>query len=670
MPSQRPIAAEDLLALRFASDPQISPDGTRVAFVLTTIDREASTYRSAVWMAPIEGGPAQIFTAGARRESSPRWSPDGRWLAFVSDRSDPRPQLHVIPAHGGEARRLATLPGGVSELAWAPDSRHLAVVSRTGLETEADPNKPPRFRHLTRLKHRYDGEGYFDGSRKHLFVLGLDEPEPRQLTAGDWDDVNPAWSPDGTRLAFASNRSPERDLNNVADLWVVAAAGGEPARVTRSRGPAAAPAWSPDGEWLAFVGQARPNDYAANWGIWLVQAGGGEAVELTAEFDRSVGSDLLTDTRDHAPSPIPTWTTDGRSLYFLASDQGDTHLYRVDLDGPQVTRLVAGPRQIMSFSLAADGQIIAFDASEPTNPGDLWAVSADGLHERRLTEVNQHLLAEVELAEPEAFRYPSSDGELLDGWLLKPPGFQAGQRFPLVLQVHGGPHALYGNTFMHEFQLLAARGYLVLYANPRGSRGYGQTLAEAVRGAWGSQDYEDVLAAVDWALEQGYADPARLGVCGGSYGGYMANWIVGHTDRFGAAVAERSVANLFSMYGTTDIPGFAEYEWLGPWWEQPELYRRLSPLTYAQQVRTPLLILHSEQDLRCPIEQAEQLFVALKRLGRTVEFVRFPEESHNLSRSGRPDRRLERLARIAGWFDRYLGVEIGGGLEPARSMHE
>lgn len=653
--NRRLMTAEDLLAMRFVSDPQLSPDGARVAFVLKDIDREANEYRSAIWIVSTLVGQPEAFTSGARREQLPRWSPDGRMLAFVSDRETARPQLYVMPAEGGEARRLTQLAGGVSEVAWAPDSRRLVVVSRIGQDQETDPKKAPTYRHITRIKHRHDGEGYFDGSRKHLFVLSPDAPEPRQVTDGDWDEADPAWSPDGTCIAFASNRSAERDLNNVTDVWVVPAEGGEPRRVTDGRGPATAPAWSPDGQWLAFVGQDHPNDHAANWGIWLIASLGGEAIELTADFDRSVGSELLTDTRDHAPNPIAAWTAEGDGVYFLASDQGEAHLYRVDVDSHQVTRLVAGPRQVMSFSLFAVGRLIALDASTPTNPGDLFLVAADGLSERRLTDVNAGLLSELELGEPEGFRYQSTDGAWLDGWLLKPPRYEAGQRYPLVLQVHGGPHALYGSTFMHEFQLLAARGYLVVYANPRGSRGYGQAFAQAVQGTWGGQDYEDVMAAIDWALGQGYVDSTRLGVCGGSYGGYMTNWILGHTERFAAAVTQRSVSNLFSMYGTTDIQGFMEYEFLGPWWEQQELYGRLSPLSYVEQMRTPLLIVHSEQDLRCPIEQAEQLFVALKRLGRTVELVRFPEESHDLSRSGRPDRRLERLTRIVGWFDRYLG---------------
>ncbi len=471
-----------------------------------------------------------------------------------------------------------------------------------------------------------------------------------QLTEGDWDDAMPAWSPDGRWIAFVSNRLPDADYRPMeADVWVVASGHGEPRRLPKPPGPAAWPQWSPDGKTIAFLGHDQPE---GAWGVpnihvWTVPAGGTQpARDLLKGFDRTCEDVILTDTKSsHGPGQKAVWSEDGREIYFIASDSGSCHLHAVPAEGGAPRRLTEGPREVMSFSLARGRFALAI--SDPLNIGDVYTL-APGSGPERLTFLNRALFDGLRLTAPEPF----DTG--VQGWLFKPPGFAADRRYPLLLYIHGGPRAMYGHAFFHEFQVLAARGYLVLAVNPRGSQGYGEEFAGSIRADWGNLDYRDLMAAVDAAEKLPFVDAERLGVCGGSYGGYMTNWIVGHTDRFKAAIAERSISNLYSFYGTSDI-GYEDYrEFSAHAYDDPELYARLSPISRVREIRTPLLIIHSEGDLRCPLEQAEQLYGMLKAMKRPVEFLVFPEENHDLSRAGRPDRRLARLEFMLRWWEKNL----------------
>ena len=663
---RRPVEADDLYRLRFVSDPQISPDGARVAYVVAWVDPDDHTrYRSQLMLAPFDGSSSpRPLTSGRHRDTAPRWSPDARSLAFVSDRDAERPQLFLLSLEGGEPRQLTALKRGAGVPLWSPDGQQIAFAARVDVESIAsqegqsdEKGKAPRVKVITRVHYKGDGEGFFEAMRKHLFVVEVGGGDPRQVTDGDWDDAEPAWSPDGLLLAFTSSRERDRDLTLLNDVWVVPARGGRARRLTGHRGQASTPAFSPDGRAIAYVGHDRGWAYGVPNQLLCVPLDGGQGRSISGASEDEVGNAALSDARDPFALAPPCWAPGGTVLA-LVSRFGRVEVVRFSLDGRPPETVVGGEREVAAFSASADGQRLACLVSDPVRPYEVFAVS--GGEERRITSENDALLESLDVQPSEPFEVTSSDGETVHGWLIKPAGFSERKKWPLVLEVHGGPETMYAATFMHEFQVLAARGYAVLYTNPRGSKGYGEAFGARIFADWGNQDAADCLAAVDAASRWRWVDTMRLGVTGGSYGGFMTAWLVGHTDRFRAAVAQRGCYNFSSFYGTSDIgPWFGDYVMGGPPYEREALYRERSPLTYAAQMRTPLLLIHSEQDLRCPIEQAEQLFVQLRRIGTTeVELIRFPEESHNLSRSGRPDRRIERLARIVDWFDRHLRKEI------------
>ena len=658
----RGMRPDDLLKISFVADPRISPDGRRVAFVVTTLSQEKDEYLANIWIADTAGGAARRFTAGPVRDTAPRWSPDGSRLAFISERQPGKKgQLMVMPADGGEPVTLTRLKSGVAAPEWSPDGTRLVFVSRVGGwqepddEEERKKSKPPRI--ITTLKYRFNGEGFVHDRPTHLFTVPAAGGEPTQLTFGDFPDADPAWSPDGRWIAFSSPRHDDRDFDDAADIWVVAAGGGKPWRVTDTRGPAVHPAFSPDGRTLAYLGRRHHNEFGRNFLVFSVAVeGGGTPRGLTEGLDRSC-----------APLDLaPLWSSDGAWITFAAEDGGALACYRVragGTDGPAAAeRIIGGERVVTGLSASADGTRLAFTAADPLSPPEVFTAAADGRGERRLTDFNRQWRAGVALAVPERFRFERA-GFVVDGWLMKPAGWTEGGRFPALLNIHGGPHAQYGWGFFDEFQVQAGAGYGVIYLNPRGSQGYGEAFTRAVVGDWGGGDFADVMAGLDEALRRApWIDPRRVGVLGGSYGGFLTSWTVGHTDRFRAACSERAVNYHPSMFGTSDVGHlFNEVEFGGPPWEKPEVYAERSPLTHAKNIHTPLLIIHSEDDLRCPIEQAEQLFVALKKQRKEAVLVRFPDENHELSRSGKPRHRLERFRIILEWFTRHLAPEAPHG---------
>ena len=638
---------EDVYALTGVSDPRLRPGGRDVAYVQWWIDDEKD-YRSAIWLAAVDGSsPPRRLTAGNKRDSSPRWSPGGTQLAFTATRGEEKTsQLYVLPLEGGEARKLTDLTEDPSAIAWSPDGTKIAFSARVrdkAYEEDDDKKRAPR--RFTRLSYKLDNVGWTGDRRQQLFVIDADGGEPRQITEGDFESNSPAWSPDGTKIAFISARDDDWDTKLVSDVFVVDADGGEPRRVTKADGGCGSVVWSTDGELLAFTYTHGTMDWPRHEQIAVMPAAGGDIRVLTAGLDRNC----------FPYPPLRDLLWDGDRVVFAVEDHGNTHLYAAAADGASSPeRLVAGEQSVNGYD-AADG-VVVYTASSSTALAEVYA------GDKQLTRVGKSFADGRDIVEPERFTARSEDGTEVDCWIVRPAGFKDGERYPTLLSIHGGPFTQYTTGFFDEFQVYCGAGYAVIYANPRGSSGSTEEWGRAIRGpsngqgpGWGTVDYEDLMAAVDTAVEQfDFVDPDRLGVLGGSYGGFMTSWIVGRNNRFKAACSERAVNNLVSAYGSSDVFWVFEGQFGSSLYSDFDAWVERSPSTYARNIETPLLIMHSESDLRCSIEQAEHLFITLRLAKKPVEFVRFPAEGHELSRSGSPTHRVQRFEILLDWFDRYL----------------
>ncbi len=659
----RGVTPEDYYSFEFANDPNLSPDGKLVAYVMTKIDRAQNRRQSSIWIVSVDGQRAPWqFTTSPQSTTAPRWSPDGKWLAFLSSRpaADAAPatgpaasgeqmrnQVYLLSMSGGEARRLTNLKQGVSSFRWSPDGTRLVVISRIGpSDSRVMENKDRSdVRHYKNSSYKFNDSGWFDDRRTHFWVVEVASGSAKQITEGnDWNDSDPQWSPDGQRIAFVSNRSgKEYDENRNTDVWVIAADGGELTRISDHAEADNSPRWSPDGKQIAFAGVLHERDHPK---IFLAPAGGGAPSVMIAR-------DL-----DLIPTGLE-WAGDGRSIVFEAGIKGESQVFRIDMQSQSIVPVTKGARAVHTPDFNWNTHAIVYTANDFKHPDDVYIADLNGANERKLTNLNHSLWKQLELADVERFTYKSADDWNVDGFLVKPIGWQEGRKYPLVLSIHGGPAGQYGVDWYHEFQVYAAKGYAVLFTNPRGSTGYGQKFERGIAGEWGGKDYLDVMNGVDAALKRyPWLDAERMGVTGGSYGGYLTNWIVSHTNRFKAAVTLRSVVNFISDEGTRDGPYGHSADFGGDLFERFDSFWDRSPLKYAKNVKTPTLVLHSDNDFRVPLEQGEQWFRALKHFGVTTEIVMFPRENHNLTRTGEPKHLVESLNWQLYWFDRYLNGNV------------
>lgn len=667
MSEERPITTEDLLKFNLHSDPQFHPKGDSYAFVSTRIN-DKKEYESHLYVHKLGEDQPTKWTGASNRDSQPRYSPDGKSIAFQSNRSGIS-QIWLLATDGGEASQLTHFTYGASSPKWSKDGSK--IIFQAALESDADVTKQKELSKeerkkeaeekqkkpiiIDRLKHKSDARGFhLDDRNQQIVSYDLKEESFTQLTKGEHDHHLQDISPCGGKVLFSANLSEDSDYELVSHLYLLNLASKEVTQFTEEAGAYGNARFSPDGKSIVCFGHAYEFDGATLAKVLLFDIETKDKKNLSEDWDFQLGDLMIGDMRIGASTTGPVWDESGDKLYFIATYDGKTTLNQVSISGER-TVLYDDNNHVFGFAYDQNHSQFILGISSPTEQGDFYLLDSSASEPKRLTKANP-FLDEISLSEPEELTITAEDGWEIQGWLLKPYGFEEGKKYPFVLEVHGGPHAMYGQTFFHEMQLLAAKGYVVLYTNPRGSHGYGQKFVDAVRGDYGGSDYTDLMSAVDYALENfSFIDEDRLGVTGGSYGGFMTNWIVGHTNRFKAAVTQRSISNWLSFYGVSDI-GYFFTKWeLGyDLLEDPKKLWEFSPLKYAENVETPLLIVHGELDYRCPVEQGEQLFIALKHLRKDVKFVRFPGANHELSRSGNPDMRMERLNHIVGWFEKHL----------------
>ena len=668
--ASRALEIEDLLQFQLVSDVQISPDGARIVYVVKRIETEKNRYLTRLWIS--QGAVTSSFTGDGWSDSMPRWSPDGSQIAFVSNRNKPGNQIYLISPYGGEARKLTSFPeGSIDDIVWSPDGHSIAIFFRSTPENYTEKAVDKRkeqglsspVREHSKLFYRLDAVGYWDGEFSQVYVVDAATGDHRQLTSEPHHLQCLTWSPDSSKIAFAGNMRDDDDLEpGYEGIYTIAIDGSNLTRLKVPDGPKMQISWSPDGAKIAWIGHTDPTE---SWSQWINRVlvapidGSSETVDLTGATDKTIGYETLADLHDVGGGAHLQWSTDSKTLYFPISENGDTRLYSIGLDGTGLIPLTPADREMGSFSMSADGQNIAVQMSDAVSPAEVFTgrLDAGGINWRQVSNTNAAILSEVGFQVPTPFEVESPDGWPVHGWYLKPENFKTEQRYPAIVYVHGGPAAQYGGLAapFHELQLLAAKGYVVIFANPRGSQGYGEKHLGSIRGNWGELDWMDVQSTTDFAEALPFVDGDRMAIMGGSYGGYMTAWAVGHTNRFRCAIADRLVNNIHSFSGTVDFPWQHGKAWKGNSWSEPEDLWRCSPLAFAGNIETPLLLVHSDGDLRCPISQAEELFSALSAQRKTVEFVRYPaESSHGLSRNGPPDLRMHRLKTNIGWLDRFL----------------
>jgi dipeptidyl aminopeptidase/acylaminoacyl peptidase len=677
---RRAITQHDLYSFQWAANPQISPDGSRVVFVHVRVNAKHDGYETGLWLVPVSGGAPRQLTNGPR-DSSPRWSPDGKTLVFVrsvdKDGKPQPPQIYLLAMDGGEARQLTDMPKGAALPNWAPSGALISFSSSTAAEDfdkKEDPSKSD-VRIITRAAYRDNDEGYLDAERHdHIWTVevprNLTAPQKaKQVTKGNFDEGNVAWSLDSREIYFTSQKVLEPYYETPhEDLYVVSASGGDARKILGLDGGIGALSLSPDGKRLAFAGaiELGPDGVQRSYSepdlfVTPVQPGS-KPKNLTAAYDYDITGGIGGDQgppRGGRASRL-FWSKDGSSIYVTASEEGRANLKRVDAESGKVEAITTGSYAIQAYDGTPDGSKAVLLISSPTAVGDLYLLDVASKRTSQITQLNHDLFSKLNLTEPEMIWYQSFDGKKIQAWVQRPPNFQPGKKYPLILDIHGGPHSAYGYVFDHEFQWMAARGYVVLYPNPRGSTSYGQDFGNIIQYHYPGDDYRDLMAGVDELIKRGWVDPEKLGVTGGSGGGLLTNWVIGQTQRFKAAVAQRDIADWSDFWYTADFTLFTPMWFKGAPWEQEADFKARSPITYITKITTPLMLIEGESDFRTPpAAGGEQMFRALKYRKIPTVMIRFPGETHELSRSGKPTHRVERLEHIVAWFDKYLqGKEI------------
>jgi dipeptidyl aminopeptidase/acylaminoacyl peptidase len=630
---------EDSLAIKNIGATQFSPDGKWVSYAVSEWDRENNRRLSHIYVIPATGGKAIKLTNGEKGEGGAQWSPDGSRIAFTADR-DKGNQIWLINVMGGEAEKLTSEENGVSGFRWSPDGKRISYITRDTPKDKAEREKKKKDKFDTIVVEK-------EFIYSHLWTINVEGKEKKRVTEGAYSIDSAVWSPDGKWFAFvrSTNGAPESPYSELSpdrnsDIYLISSDGGTAKQLTTNTGPDSNPQFSPDGKWIAYGANSDAKSWAGKTDVMVIGVNGGEPRNLTKDFIESAGF-------------LSNWSPDGKAIYFSSGVGMYSHIYSVPSSGGAVTQITKGNRNYGQFDVSSDGKMLVATINDNRTPEDIYTLSINGDSVKQLTEVNPQL-KNFPLPTTEVIKWKGPDNYDIEGVLVKPVGYEAGKRYPLILQIHGGPYGRFNDAYNSRAQIFADNGYAVLMPNPRGSTGYGLKFTQANLGDWGGKDFQDIMAGVDEVIKRGIADADRCVVMGGSYGGFMTFWTITQTNRFKAAIGHAGISDWYSFHGQSDIPGLMEYGFVGLPWSATENYRKFSPMTFVDRVKTPIMITHGEQDRRVAIAQAEEYYRALQRRGVDVVFLRYPREGHGIQE---PNHQIDLIGRQLEWFDSHLGIK-------------